>query len=83
MGRDTEEGGRRFVPRGGNVLFWVNLLANRTGHAGLPLLEERKKAMNISPRTFYGRGVRLGGRFWVLLESSSSACLICQFGCFR
>jgi prolyl 4-hydroxylase len=52
-----------FVPRGSNALFWVNLYANGTGdertvHAGLPLLEGRKTAMNIQPRKFYGRGER-------------------------
>jgi prolyl 4-hydroxylase len=60
---DKVEGGTRFVPRGGNALFWINLHANGTGdgrtvHAGLPLVEGRKTAMNIWPRKFYGRGAR-------------------------
>jgi len=58
---DKEEGGTKFVPKRGNALFWVNLHGNGTGddrtvHAGLPLLEGRKTAMNIWPRKFYGRG---------------------------
>lgn len=60
---DKQEGGTKFLPRRGNALFWVNLHGNGTGdertvHAGLPLLEGRKTAMNIWPRKFYGRGVR-------------------------
>lgn len=60
--RDGEKG-TAFVPRGGNALFWVNLHQNGTGdertvHAGLPLLDGRKTAMNIWPRKFYGRGGR-------------------------
>jgi prolyl 4-hydroxylase len=57
------DGGMAFAPRGGNALFWVNLHANGTGdertvHAGLPLIEGRKTAMNIWPRKFYRRGTR-------------------------
>lgn len=60
-----EEGGMKFVPRGGNALFWVNLYVNGTGdertvHAGLPLLEGRKNARNIWPRKLYGRAGRWG-----------------------
>lgn len=59
--RIGEEGGTVFVPRKGNALFWVNLHGNGTGdervvHAGLPLLEGRKTAMNVWPRRFYKRG---------------------------
>jgi prolyl 4-hydroxylase len=59
----AQGGGTKFVPRGGNALFWVNLYASGTGdertvHAGLPLLEGRKTAMNIWLRKFYGRGGR-------------------------
>ncbi|KAE8442562.1 hypothetical protein EG329_003049 [Mollisiaceae sp. DMI_Dod_QoI] len=60
-GKGEEEGGTMFVPKRGNALFWVNLHANGTGdervvHAGLPLQEGRKTAMNIWPRKFYKRG---------------------------
>ncbi|KUJ16185.1 uncharacterized protein LY89DRAFT_669730 [Mollisia scopiformis] len=59
-GEDGEGGGTKFVPRRGNALFWVNLHGNGTGdqrvvHAGLPLAEGRKTAMNIWPRKFYRR----------------------------
>lgn len=57
-GVDMEEGRTRFVLRGGNALFSVNLLANGTVHPGLPLLEGRKTVMNIWRRKFYGRGGR-------------------------
>jgi prolyl 4-hydroxylase len=57
--RKHEEGGTAFAPRGGNALFWVDLHGNGSGdgrvvHAGLPLVEGRKTAMNIWPRKFYG-----------------------------
>jgi prolyl 4-hydroxylase len=53
-----EEGGVAFRPVRGNALFWVNLHANGTGderttHAGLPLGEGLKTAMNIWPRQYY------------------------------
>lgn len=55
-----EEGGTVFAPKKGNALFWVNLHANGTGdkrvlHAGLPVLEGRKTAMNLWPRKIYER----------------------------
>ncbi|KAI1204553.1 uncharacterized protein F4807DRAFT_329483 [Annulohypoxylon truncatum] len=54
-----EDGGLAFRPVAGNALFWVNLFANGTGddrtiHAGLPVEEGLKTAMNIWPRKFYG-----------------------------
>ncbi|KAI1449286.1 hypothetical protein F5Y02DRAFT_205371 [Annulohypoxylon stygium] len=54
-----EDGGVAFRPVAGNALFWVNLFANGTGddrtvHAGLPVGEGLKTAMNIWPRKFYG-----------------------------
>ncbi|KAI1408195.1 hypothetical protein F5Y13DRAFT_205051 [Hypoxylon sp. FL1857] len=57
--RKHEEGGLAFRPIAGNALFWVNLFANgtgdeRTNHAGLPLEDGLKTAMNIWPRKFYG-----------------------------
>ncbi|TLD34135.1 hypothetical protein PspLS_01520 [Pyricularia sp. CBS 133598] len=53
------EGGVAFRPVAGNAVFWVNLHANGTGdprtrHAGLPIGEGRKTAMNIWPRQYYG-----------------------------
>ncbi|OTA94001.1 hypothetical protein M434DRAFT_30334 [Hypoxylon sp. CO27-5] len=57
--RKHKEGGLAFRPIAGNALFWVNLFANgtgdeRTNHAGLPLEDGLKTAMNIWPRKFYG-----------------------------
>ncbi|ETS79442.1 hypothetical protein PFICI_09295 [Pestalotiopsis fici W106-1] len=56
----TEEdgGGIAFKPVRGNAVFWVNLHANGTGdertmHAGLPLGDGLKTAMNIWPRQYY------------------------------
>lgn len=56
--RQHEEGGLAFRPVRGNALFWVNLHPNGTGdertmHAGLPVGEGLKTAMNIWPRQFY------------------------------
>ncbi|KAI2616393.1 hypothetical protein GGS26DRAFT_578444 [Hypomontagnella submonticulosa] len=56
--RRPEEGGLAFRPVAGNAVFWVNLFANGTGdqrtvHAGLPVEEGLKTAMNIWPRKFY------------------------------
>jgi prolyl 4-hydroxylase len=56
--RAHEEGGVAFRPVEGNALFWVNLLPSGEGdtrvmHAGLPVGEGRKTAMNIWPRIFY------------------------------
>ncbi|ORY63920.1 uncharacterized protein BCR38DRAFT_342951 [Pseudomassariella vexata] len=56
--REHEDGGLAFRPVKGNSLFWVNLHANGTGdtmtmHAGLPLGEGLKTAMNIWPRHYY------------------------------
>ncbi|KAI0006439.1 hypothetical protein F4779DRAFT_632998 [Xylariaceae sp. FL0662B] len=56
--RSHEEGGVAFKPVAGNALFWVNLFPNGTGdertvHAGLPVEEGLKTAMNIWPRKFY------------------------------
>jgi prolyl 4-hydroxylase len=60
-GGDGEDGGTMFVPKKGNALFWVNLFANGTGdkrveHAGLPLLDGRKTAMNLWPKKVYEMG---------------------------
>ncbi|KIH92393.1 hypothetical protein SPBR_03093 [Sporothrix brasiliensis 5110] len=57
--REHENGGLAFRPVAGNALFWVNLLANGTGdtrtlHAGLPVGEGTKTAMNIWPRSYFG-----------------------------
>ncbi|TVY21570.1 Prolyl 4-hydroxylase 13 [Lachnellula arida] len=57
--RKHEDGGTAFRPRRGNAVFWVNLHGNGTGdervqHAGLPLREGVKTAMNIWPRRVYG-----------------------------
>lgn len=59
--RKHEDGGLAFRPVKGNALFWVNLHANGTGdlrtmHAGLPVGEGLKTAMNIWPRQFYPLG---------------------------
>ncbi|KAL7624535.1 hypothetical protein AAE478_006101 [Parahypoxylon ruwenzoriense] len=56
--RTHEEGGLAFRPVAGNALFWINLFANGTGdertvHAGLPVEDGLKTAMNIWPRKFY------------------------------
>lgn len=56
--REHERGGLAFRPIRGNALFWVNLHADGTGHektmhAGLPVGEGVKTAMNIWPRQFY------------------------------
>ena len=56
--RRHEDGGLAFRPVAGNAMFWVNLHPNGTGdtrtmHAGLPLGEGRKTAMNIWPRQYY------------------------------
>ena len=53
-----KDGGVAFKPIRGNALFWMNLAANGTGdkrvvHAGLPVAEGTKVAMNIWPRKFY------------------------------
>ena len=53
-----EKGGVAFKPIRGNALFWMNLAANGTGdkrvmHAGLPVTDGTKIAMNIWPRKFY------------------------------
>ncbi|KAF2460532.1 hypothetical protein BDY21DRAFT_335692 [Lineolata rhizophorae] len=52
-----EDGGIAFPPIAGNAVFWVNLLANGTGdmrvmHAGLPVVEGLKTAMNLWPRRY-------------------------------
>jgi len=56
--RNHEEGGLAFRPVAGNAIFWVNLHANGTGdyrvaHAGLPVGDGLKTAMNIWPRQYY------------------------------
>ncbi|KAI1382842.1 uncharacterized protein F4822DRAFT_435217 [Hypoxylon trugodes] len=56
--RRHEDGGSAFRPVAGNALFWVNLFNNGTGddrtvHAGLPVEDGLKTAMNIWPRKFY------------------------------
>ncbi|KAK8094335.1 hypothetical protein PG997_001020 [Apiospora hydei] len=56
--RVHEDGGVAFRPVAGNALFWVNLHANGTGdrrtlHAGLPVDDGLKTAMNIWPRKYY------------------------------
>lgn len=56
--RVHEDGGLAFRPIRGNALFWMNLHADGTGdqrtmHAGLPVGEGLKTAMNIWPRQFY------------------------------
>ena len=57
--RHHEKGGLSFRPIKGNALFWINLHANGTGntrtlHAGLPVGEGLKTAMNIWPKQYYG-----------------------------
>ncbi|KAE9573622.1 hypothetical protein CGMCC3_g10373 [Colletotrichum fructicola] len=57
--RRLEKGGLAFKPVRGNAVFWVNLHANGTGdervvHAGLPLAEGLKTAMNIWPKRYIG-----------------------------
>ena len=57
--REHEDGGMAFRPIPGNAVFWVNLLPDgsgdtRTLHAGLPVGEGTKTAMNIWPRAFFG-----------------------------
>ncbi|PKS09631.1 hypothetical protein jhhlp_004250 [Lomentospora prolificans] len=57
--REHEDGGLAFKPIAGNALFWPNLLADGSGnlktlHAGLPVGEGTKTAMNIWPRVFFG-----------------------------
>ncbi|KAF5521517.1 putative prolyl 4-hydroxylase 6 [Colletotrichum aenigma] len=57
--RRFEKGGLAFKPVRGNAVFWVNLHANGTGdervvHAGLPLAEGLKTAMNIWPKRYIG-----------------------------
>jgi prolyl 4-hydroxylase len=56
--RSHEDGGLAFRPVTGNAIFWVNLHPNGTGdtrtmHAGLPLGDGTKTAMNIWPRQYY------------------------------
>ncbi|KAI1816865.1 hypothetical protein GGS20DRAFT_535846 [Poronia punctata] len=55
--RRHEDGGIAFKPVAGNAIFWVNLFANGTGdgrtvHAGLPVTDGLKTAMNIWPRQY-------------------------------
>lgn len=56
--RAHENGGLAFRPIKGNALFWLNLHSDGTGHektmhAGLPVGDGLKTAMNIWPRQFY------------------------------
>jgi prolyl 4-hydroxylase len=56
--RNHEDGGLAFRPITGNAVFWVNLFANGTGdyrvrHAGLPVGDGTKTAMNIWPRQYW------------------------------
>lgn len=56
--RRHPKGGVAFRPVAGNAVFWVNLHADGTGdvrtkHAGLPIGEGLKTAMNIWPRQYY------------------------------
>ncbi|CCC07844.1 hypothetical protein SMACR_01409 [Sordaria macrospora] len=56
--REHEDGGLAFRPVAGNAIFWVNLHPNgtgdeRTNHAGLPLGDGLKTAMNIWPRRYW------------------------------
>ncbi|KAK2598842.1 hypothetical protein N8I77_012227 [Diaporthe amygdali] len=56
--RHHESGGLAFRPIMGNALFWINLRSDGTGHektvhAGLPVGNGLKTAMNIWPRQFY------------------------------
>ena len=57
--RQHENGGLSFRPIKGNALFWINLHPNGTGdtktmHAGLPVGDGLKTAMNIWPKQYYG-----------------------------
>jgi len=57
--REHEDGGLAFKPIAGNALFWINLHTNGTGdkrteHAGLPVKEGLKIAMNIWPKQYMG-----------------------------
>jgi prolyl 4-hydroxylase len=57
--KEDEDGGLAFPPVQGNALFWVNLLPSGKGdprveHAGLPVGEGLKTAMNIWPRRWVG-----------------------------
>ncbi|KAK1772745.1 hypothetical protein QBC33DRAFT_583904 [Phialemonium atrogriseum] len=57
--REHEDGGLAFRAVPGNALFWVNLFPNGTGdervlHAGLPIKDGVKTAMNIWPRAYFG-----------------------------
>jgi len=57
--REHEDGGLAFKAVPGNALFWVNLFPNGTGdgrvlHAGLPIKDGVKTAMNIWPRMYFG-----------------------------
>ncbi|KAH8900899.1 hypothetical protein GQ53DRAFT_632306 [Thozetella sp. PMI_491] len=54
-----KDGGVAFKPVPGNAVFWVNLFPNGTGdsrvlHAGRPVGQGLKTALNIWPRTFFG-----------------------------
>lgn len=56
--RYHDNGGLAFRPIKGNGLFWLNLHSDGTGHektlhAGLPVGDGVKTAMNIWPRQFY------------------------------
>ncbi|KAL1849402.1 hypothetical protein Daus18300_013284 [Diaporthe australafricana] len=56
--RVHDSGGLAFRPIRGNALFWLNLHSDGTGHegtvhAGLPVGDGLKTAMNIWPRQFY------------------------------
>lgn len=56
--RVHELGGIAVRPVKGNAVAWVNLLANGTGdvrtkHAGLPVVDGRKTAINIWPTRFF------------------------------
>jgi prolyl 4-hydroxylase len=57
--REHEDGGLLFPPIKGNALFWVNLNSkgkgdDRVEHAGLPVRDGLKTAMNIWPRQYVG-----------------------------
>jgi prolyl 4-hydroxylase len=59
--REHESGGLAFRPIAGNAIFWINLFPNGTGdrrtmHAGLPVEDGLKTAMNIWPRQYYPSG---------------------------
>ncbi|KXH35055.1 2OG-Fe(II)oxygenase family Oxidoreductase [Colletotrichum nymphaeae SA-01] len=59
MWRKHNDGGIAFKPVRGNAVFWVNLHGNGTGdgrvvHAGLPVGDGLKTAMNIWPRRYLG-----------------------------